>query len=122
MCCVGTSSPCYNDVEMLTENNWDDCNIRRVFIRKVKALLILCCTALILLVELYFTVNEFICSYSFVNLGTIDICMQYCSTNVIISGVQHLDAPASGHTCDCCTVYFLVSFLSVHFCIIYFKM
>lgn len=38
MCFLGTSSPCYNDVEMLTEFNWDDCNIRRVFIRKVQAL------------------------------------------------------------------------------------
>lgn len=37
-CFSGTSSPCYNDVEMLTEFNWDDCNIRRVFIRKVNAL------------------------------------------------------------------------------------
>lgn len=37
-CFPGTSAPCYNDVEMLTEFSWDDCNIRRVFIRKVGAL------------------------------------------------------------------------------------
>lgn len=36
-CFPGTSAPCYNDVEMLTEFSWDDCNIRRVFIRKVGA-------------------------------------------------------------------------------------
>lgn len=34
----GTSAPCYNDVEMLTEFSWNDCNIRRIFIRKVGAL------------------------------------------------------------------------------------
>ncbi len=35
ICSPGTSAPCYNDVEMLTEFTWDDRNIRRVFIRKV---------------------------------------------------------------------------------------
>uniref|UniRef100_A0A4W6FJU7 Protein lifeguard 2 n=1 Tax=Lates calcarifer TaxID=8187 RepID=A0A4W6FJU7_LATCA len=37
----GTSAPCYNDVEMLTEFTWDDRNIRRVFIRKVYAILMI---------------------------------------------------------------------------------
>ncbi|XP_037540079.1 protein lifeguard 2-like [Nematolebias whitei] len=32
-------TPCYNDVEMLTEFTWDDLNIRRVFIRKVYTIL-----------------------------------------------------------------------------------
>uniref|UniRef100_A0A674MEN5 Protein lifeguard 2 n=1 Tax=Takifugu rubripes TaxID=31033 RepID=A0A674MEN5_TAKRU len=36
-CFLGTSAPCYNDVEMLTESSWNDCNIRRIFIRKVRA-------------------------------------------------------------------------------------
>ncbi|KAF3860454.1 hypothetical protein F7725_000709 [Dissostichus mawsoni] len=31
---AGTSAPCYNDCEMLTEFTWDDRNIRRIFIRK----------------------------------------------------------------------------------------
>ncbi|KAE8293476.1 Protein lifeguard 2 [Larimichthys crocea] len=35
---AGTSAPCYNDVEMLTEFTWDDRNIRRVFIRKTLSL------------------------------------------------------------------------------------
>lgn len=49
--------------------------------------------------------------------------MQCCSTNVIILGVQHLNAPASGHTGDCCTIYFLVSFLSSTFLyILFYKM
>uniref|UniRef100_A0A671U3U0 Protein lifeguard 2 n=1 Tax=Sparus aurata TaxID=8175 RepID=A0A671U3U0_SPAAU len=38
---AGTSAPCYNDVEMLTEFTWDDRNIRRVFIRKVYAILMI---------------------------------------------------------------------------------
>lgn len=37
-CFLGTSAPCYNDVETLTEVSWNDCNIRRIFIRKVRAL------------------------------------------------------------------------------------
>ncbi|KAM8863475.1 protein lifeguard 2-like isoform 2-T2 [Spinachia spinachia] len=37
---AGTSAP-YNDVEMLTEFSWDDRNIRRVFIRKVYAILMI---------------------------------------------------------------------------------
>uniref|UniRef100_A0A8P4KRM9 Protein lifeguard 2 n=1 Tax=Dicentrarchus labrax TaxID=13489 RepID=A0A8P4KRM9_DICLA len=41
MCSPGTSAPCYNDVEMLTEFTWDDRNIRRVFIRKVYAILMI---------------------------------------------------------------------------------
>ncbi|KAI3357439.1 hypothetical protein L3Q82_015872, partial [Scortum barcoo] len=36
-----TSTPCYNDAEMLTEFTWDDRNIRRVFIRKVYAILMI---------------------------------------------------------------------------------
>uniref|UniRef100_A0A3Q4B3F6 Protein lifeguard 2 n=1 Tax=Mola mola TaxID=94237 RepID=A0A3Q4B3F6_MOLML len=36
-----TVAPCYNDVEMLTEFSWDDCNIRRVFIRKVYTILMI---------------------------------------------------------------------------------
>uniref|UniRef100_A0A8D0ACD6 Protein lifeguard 2 n=1 Tax=Sander lucioperca TaxID=283035 RepID=A0A8D0ACD6_SANLU len=31
----GTSTPCYSDVEMLTEFTWDDRNIRRVFIHYI---------------------------------------------------------------------------------------
>ncbi|TNM87079.1 hypothetical protein fugu_007309 [Takifugu bimaculatus] len=38
---AGTSAPCYNDVEMLTESSWNDCNIRRIFIRKVYAILMI---------------------------------------------------------------------------------
>uniref|UniRef100_A0A3P8RWS8 Protein lifeguard 2 n=1 Tax=Amphiprion percula TaxID=161767 RepID=A0A3P8RWS8_AMPPE len=38
---AGVSAPCYNDVEMLTEFTWDDRNIRRVFIRKVYAILMI---------------------------------------------------------------------------------
>uniref|UniRef100_A0A3B4GP76 Protein lifeguard 2 n=1 Tax=Pundamilia nyererei TaxID=303518 RepID=A0A3B4GP76_9CICH len=38
---AGVSAPCYNDVEMLTEFNWDDRNIRRVFIRKVYSILMI---------------------------------------------------------------------------------
>uniref|UniRef100_A0A3P8VDT6 Protein lifeguard 2 n=1 Tax=Cynoglossus semilaevis TaxID=244447 RepID=A0A3P8VDT6_CYNSE len=35
------STLCYNDVEMLTEINWDDLNVRRVFIRKVYSILMI---------------------------------------------------------------------------------
>ncbi|CAK6951471.1 protein lifeguard 2-like [Scomber scombrus] len=38
---AGTSAPCYNDAEMLTEFTWDDRNIRRIFIRKVYAILMI---------------------------------------------------------------------------------
>ncbi|XP_058499924.1 protein lifeguard 2-like [Solea solea] len=38
---AGTSAPCYNDAEMLTEFTWDDRNIRRVFIRKVYTILMI---------------------------------------------------------------------------------
>uniref|UniRef100_A0A3Q0S389 Protein lifeguard 2 n=1 Tax=Amphilophus citrinellus TaxID=61819 RepID=A0A3Q0S389_AMPCI len=41
MIALGVSAPCYNDVEMLTEFNWDDRNIRRVFIRKVYTILMI---------------------------------------------------------------------------------
>ncbi|XP_061841776.1 protein lifeguard 2-like [Nerophis lumbriciformis] len=38
---AGSSEPCYNDVETLTEFTWDDRNIRRIFIRKVYAILMI---------------------------------------------------------------------------------
>uniref|UniRef100_A0A672GY07 Protein lifeguard 2 n=1 Tax=Salarias fasciatus TaxID=181472 RepID=A0A672GY07_SALFA len=38
---AGVSAPCYDDAEMLTEFTWDDRNIRRVFIRKVYAILMI---------------------------------------------------------------------------------
>ncbi|XP_034028323.1 protein lifeguard 2-like [Thalassophryne amazonica] len=38
---TGTSGPCYSDAEMLTEFTWDDHNIRRIFIRKVYAILMI---------------------------------------------------------------------------------
>ncbi|XP_075897809.1 protein lifeguard 2-like [Nelusetta ayraudi] len=50
---AGTSSPCYNDVEMLTENNWDDCNIRRVFIRKVYSILMVQLLVTLVIVALF---------------------------------------------------------------------
>ncbi|XP_056130456.1 molybdate-anion transporter isoform X2 [Lampris incognitus] len=38
---ASSSSPCYSDAEMLTEFGWDDKNIRRIFIRKVYAILMI---------------------------------------------------------------------------------
>ncbi|XP_060913070.1 protein lifeguard 2-like [Labrus mixtus] len=38
---AGSSAPCYNDAEMLTEFTWDDLNIRRIFIRKVYTILMI---------------------------------------------------------------------------------
>ncbi|XP_061909150.1 protein lifeguard 2-like isoform X1 [Entelurus aequoreus] len=38
---AGSSEPCHNDVETLTEFTWDDRNIRRIFIRKVYAILMI---------------------------------------------------------------------------------
>lgn len=38
---AGTSVSCYSDTEMLTEFNWDDRNIRRIFIRKVYTILLI---------------------------------------------------------------------------------
>ncbi|KAK0154572.1 Protein lifeguard 2 [Merluccius polli] len=38
---AGSSSPCYSDGERLTEFTWEDKNIRRIFIRKVYAMLMI---------------------------------------------------------------------------------
>lgn len=38
---AGSSSPCYSDAERLTEFTWEDKNIRRIFIRKVYAMLMI---------------------------------------------------------------------------------
>ncbi|KAG7261394.1 hypothetical protein CRUP_036567 [Coryphaenoides rupestris] len=38
---AGSSSPCYSDAERLTESTWEDHTVRRVFIRKVYAMLMI---------------------------------------------------------------------------------
>uniref|UniRef100_A0A8D0AEA8 Protein lifeguard 2 n=1 Tax=Sander lucioperca TaxID=283035 RepID=A0A8D0AEA8_SANLU len=46
-------TPCYSDVEMLTEFTWDDRNIRRVFIRKVYTILMIQLLVTLAIVSLF---------------------------------------------------------------------
>ncbi|TNN82499.1 Protein lifeguard 2 [Liparis tanakae] len=66
---AGTSAPCYNDVETLTEFNWDDRNIRRIFIRKVYAILMIQ-----LLVTLSIVAIFTFCAVFFVTYLTLSCC------------------------------------------------
>lgn len=74
---------------MLTEINWDDLNVRRVFIRKV----------------CYFTVTRIKDLFLFFYLTELN----YYWITVLVSGLQYLDDPAFGHSCHRGTVYLQVS-------------
>uniref|UniRef100_A0A667YKE5 Protein lifeguard 2 n=1 Tax=Myripristis murdjan TaxID=586833 RepID=A0A667YKE5_9TELE len=50
---AGTSTPCYSDADMLTEFTWDDTNIRRIFIRKVYAILMIQLAVTLVIVALF---------------------------------------------------------------------
>ncbi|KAJ3586110.1 hypothetical protein NHX12_012511 [Muraenolepis orangiensis] len=64
---AGVSSPCYSDSERLTEFTWEDKNIRRIFIRKVYA---------ILMIQLFVTMAIVaIFTFCFYNTKSVVLCL-----------------------------------------------
>ncbi|KAM7404738.1 hypothetical protein PAMP_012058 [Pampus punctatissimus] len=64
---AGTSAPCYNDAEMLTEFMWDDRNIRRIFIRKVYTILMIQLLITLAIVSLF--------TFCFYNTKSVVMCL-----------------------------------------------